>query len=145
MSKLEERPKTLRGADGEKEQRDPALNEKRKRAMVGYLAIMFFVAFLLVALSLFVQNRNLRQASNDSLTLQGKLENLQTENRELRETLAQYLLEDAQQAYDSGDAETFSAAMEQLSAYAESLNAEGKAAYDALCAEYQPAAAETEP
>lgn len=139
MSKIKERPKTLRKADGgEKTQRDPALSEKRKRAMVGYLAIMFLVAFLLVTLSLFVQNRNLKQGNRDSLTLQGKLENLQTENRELRSALAEHLLSDAQTAHDRRRTEDFNTAMDALSPYADALSPESRTVYDELLADYVP-------
>lgn len=143
MSRIKERPKTLRKAGGEQPPRDPALSEKRKRAMVGYLAIMFFVAFLLVVLSLFVQNRNLKQVNNDSLTLKGRMENLQTENRELREALAEHLLSDAQAAHQRRDTDGFNAAMEALEPYASALSQQSKEVYAELSADYVPADTES--
>lgn len=133
MSKIDEQVKTLEP----KKKTAPALSEKRKRAMVEYIASMFFVAFVLVLVSLFVQNRSLKQATteniNTSLTLEGRLENMQTENRELREKLAALLFDDAVEANNAGKTETFAAAMEELAPYSDSLSNENREAYEQLC------------
>lgn len=119
-----------------REEQIAALNEKRRRAMVGYLATLFAVAFLLVTVSLFVQNRTLKQKDNDnasnSLTLQGKIENLQEESRVLRSELASHLLEDAQLAFDVKDEERFVEVMTQLEHYADALGSEEQSQYEAL-------------
>lgn len=118
------------------EEQTAALNEKRRRAMVGYLATLFAVAFLLVTVSLFVQNRTLKQRDNDnasnSLTLQGRIENLQQESRVLRAELANHLLEDAQMAFEEKDEERFVEVMTQLENYADALGSEEQSQYDAL-------------
>lgn len=132
MSRIKEQVKTL---EPEKS-KDPVLSEKRKRAMVEYMAIMFFVAFLLVLLSLLVQNRSLKQTTtenlNTSMTLQGRIENLQSENRELRGKLALALLQDAQQASQDDDEETFIATMAELEPYVDALPDEEKNVYEQL-------------
>jgi hypothetical protein len=138
MSKLKE---PVQGA--EKPARDPALSEKRKRAMVQYLAVMFLVAFLLVLLSLFIQNRTLKQSNTDSLTLQGRYESLQTENMELRRQLASQLLEDAQRAHLTHDVAVFTSAMERLVPVADALDSDQKRVYSELQADYTPADDET--
>lgn len=132
MSRIKEQVKTL---EPEKS-KNPVLSEKRKRAMVEYMAIMFFVAFLLVLLSLLVQNRSLKQTTtenlNTSMTLQGRIENLQSENRELRGKLALALLQDAQQASQDDDEETFIATMAELEPYVDALPDEEKNIYEQL-------------
>lgn len=133
MSKIDEQVKTLEP----KKKTDGGLSEKRKRAMVEYIASMFFVAFLLVLVSLFVQNRSLKQTTteniNTSMTLEGRLENMQTENRELREMLAQLLLDDARQANQANDTQAFVAAMTDLEPYSDSLAGENSEEYKQLC------------
>ena len=132
MSRIKEQVKTL---EPEKS-KNPVLSEKRKRAMVEYMAIMFFVAFLLVLLSLLVQNRSLKQTTtenlNTSMTLQGRIENLQSENRELRGKLALALLQDAKQASQDDDEETFIATMAELEPYVDALPDEEKNVYEQL-------------
>ena len=100
------------------------------------MATLFAVAFLLVTVSLFVQNRTLKQKDNDnasnSLTLQGKIENLQEESRVLRSELASHLLEDAQLAFDVKDEERFVEVMTQLEHYADALGSEEQSQYEAL-------------
>lgn len=133
MSKIDEQVKTLEP----KKKTDAGLSEKRKRAMVEYIASMFFVAFLLVLVSLFVQNRSLKQTTteniNTSMTLEGRLENMQTENRELREKLAVLLFDDVLEARYAASTETFAAAMEELAPYSDSLSNENREVYEELC------------
>lgn len=144
MSKIKERVKTL---EPEKS-KDPVLSEKRKRAMVEYMAIMFFVAFVLVLLSLIVQNRSLKQTTNEnintSMNLQGRIENLQSENRELRTKLAESLLLNAEQAYEAGDEESFLTAMQELDPYADALSSASREIYDFLSQELPTETDETE-
>ncbi len=141
--KIIERIKTL---DTERP-KDPELSEKRKRAMLEYMAILFVMAFLLVVLSLIVQNRNLRQASSanihNNMTLEGRIENLQDENRELRTLLAQNLLATARRAYAMKDTYTFVQALEQLEPYADALRDDEREEYNRL-SQALPAEKETE-
>lgn len=144
MSKIKERVKTL---EPEKA-KDPVLSEKRKRAMVEYMAIMFFVAFVLVLLSLIVQNRSLKQTTseniNTSMNLQGRIENLQSENRELRTKLAESLLINAKQAYEDGNEDAFLPAMAEIEPYADALSSADREIYDFLSQELPGETEETE-
>lgn len=77
----------------------PALDEKRKTALLRYMGILFCVAFLLVLLSSLIQMRNsrltiseLNQASNNALQ---NAEALQTMNRDLIEQNTALLEENA--------------------------------------------------
>lgn len=144
MSKINDQVKTLESTN----EKNPILSAKRKRAMVEYIAIMFSVAFLLVLLSLFVQNRTLKQTTNEnintSMTLQGKIENLQSENRELRVKLAETLLDDAQNALENEKTEVFEAKMGELAVYVDALTAEEKKQYDQLSQHLPTEQVETE-
>ena len=62
-----------------------ALSRKRRTALVVYLAVLFAVAFLLVALSLVVENRHLQSASEQtSASLNGRIAELQNEYAKLQ-------------------------------------------------------------
>lgn len=132
MSKIKDEVKTLQPTA----ERDPILSAKRKRAMVEYISIMFFVAFILVSLSLFSQNRTLKQQTNEdgktSMSLQDKIGNLQDENRELRTLYAQAMFEKAQNAYKNHNAQDFFSSMKALKKYAEALNEEDLKEYNRL-------------
>lgn len=62
-----------------------ALSRKRRTALVAYMAVLFAVAFLLVALSMIMENKKL-QSSNEktSATLNGRIEELQNEYDDLK-------------------------------------------------------------
>ena len=100
---------------------DGTLSRKRRTALIAYLAVLFAVAFLVVALSMIFENRKLRNsnealedksrtASASSATALEKAEALQDENRRLSETIAalenekQQLLADAETAQTEKDA-----------------------------------------
>lgn len=142
------------------------LSRKRRTALISYLAILFAVAFLVVALSMIFENRKLRssnlalQDSNrsslaSSATALEKAEALQDENRRLSETIAslegekQQLLADADAANAEKDAalaerEPLAQENERLSQDYEALSKkeqDGALAFDLLC---QALAAERE-
>lgn len=79
----EETKKTEMPAPEEKE--GEILSHKRRTALVAYLAVLFAVAFLLVAVSMVVENRRLQDSnSQKTATLNGKIEDLQDEYNELQ-------------------------------------------------------------
>lgn len=114
----------------------PAINYKRRRAMVWYLLSMFLVAAILVAVSLFVQNRNLKlrdtEQTSNSRNLQGRIESLQEEERALRAALADHLYNDAVEALEAENKIKFEACMAQLEPYADALTVEAKANYETM-------------
>lgn len=68
------------------------LSEKRKRALINYMAILFAVAFLLVALSLAIQYRDsqatISQLGANARSAMDKAETLQDENQKLSQDLS---------------------------------------------------------
>lgn len=77
----------------EEKEREEKLDEKRKSAVLRYIAVLFAVAFLLVLFSLLGQMRNnlntitaLNESSTSALQ---KAEQLQDRNRELEQQLAE--------------------------------------------------------
>ena len=72
------------------------LSRKRRTALVGYLAILFAVAFLLVALSMVIENKRLQSSKEQledkskqtSATLNGKIAELQASYDALQEKSA---------------------------------------------------------
>ena len=113
-----------------------AINEKRRRAMVWYMLSVFLVAAILVTVSLLVQNRNLKlrdtEKDANSQNLQGRIEALQEEERDLRKTLAEHLLEDAVVANDEMDTARLETVMLQLENYADILTGDSKETYNQL-------------
>ena len=69
----------------EQQENQPNLSRRRRTALVGYLAILFAVAFLLVALSMVIENKRLQstkqqiedRSKQTSATLNGKISELQ--------------------------------------------------------------------
>lgn len=113
-----------------------AINEKRRRAMVWYMLSVFLVAAILVTVSLLVQNRNLKlrdtEKDANSQNLQGRIEALQEEERDLRKTLAEHLLEDAVVANDEMNTARLETVMLQLENYADILTGDSKETYNQL-------------
>lgn len=113
-----------------------AINEKRRRAMVWYMLSVFLVAAILVTVSLLVQNRNLKlrdtEKDANSQNLQGRIEALQEEERDLRKTLAEHLLEDAVVANDEMDTARLETVMLQLENYADILTGDSRETYNQL-------------
>lgn len=105
----------------EEKAREEKLDEKRKSAVLRYIAILFAVAFLLVLISLLGQMRNnldtitaLNESSTSALQ---KAEQLQDRNRELEAQLAELTeLQEEKEALEQQLAETEKAsnAYEQL-------------------------------
>ena len=61
------------------------MEEKRKKSLFRYIAIMFVVAFLLVLVSLIGQTRNISELSKSSVSALQNAEQLQEDNRSLQE------------------------------------------------------------
>lgn len=101
---------------------EEALSRKRRTALVSYLAILFAVAFLLVALSMVIENKRLQSTNaaikNDSqktsANLNKTITDMQTENDELTEQISalQQQLDELQTEADRQAAE----AEDQISA-----------------------------
>ena len=104
------------------------LSEKRKRALINYMAILFAVAFLLVALSLAIQYRDsqatISQLGANARTAVEKAETLQDENQKLSQDLstAQTALEQAQQ--ELRDAQSAMADLENANGTLQGANTE---------------------
>ena len=84
----------------ENRQNDGTLSEKRKNALLRYLAVLLLVAFVFVALSLVLQMHNsqttISELSKNNSSALANAEQLQEQNRQLqdeareqRETIAQ--------------------------------------------------------
>lgn len=113
------------------------LTPKKKRAMLEYLGIMFAVAFLLVAVSLFVKMKYMQDdldAANSGAhaniaAMEESLESVNRENEALNTQLEQMkqsaraaeLLAMAQNAYIEKDTVSFHAYMAELEGYADAL------------------------
>ena len=68
------------------------MSEKRKKALVVYMAALFGIAFLIVSISLSIQMKKntVNATSADKvIALQNELQQLKTENKELQSTLSQ--------------------------------------------------------
>ena len=63
------------------------MDEKRKRSLFRYIAIMFVVAFVLVLISLVGQTRSIGHLSESSAGALQRAEELQNTNRELTEQI----------------------------------------------------------
>lgn len=120
---IEEQPEPAAPQDKTPEAKPRSgLSEKRKRALINYMAILFAVAFLLVALSLAIQYRDsqntISQLGANARTAMEKAENLQDENQHLTQKLA-----DAQAALDekTRELEDVQSAMADLENANESL------------------------
>lgn len=90
---IEEQPEPAASQDKAPEAKPRSgLSEKRKRALINYMAILFAVAFLLVALSLAIQYRDsqntISQLGANAKTAMEKAETLQDENQQLSQDLA---------------------------------------------------------
>lgn len=81
------------------------LSRKRKVALVSYLAVLFAVAFLLVALSMVIENRQLQTSSAEMRgTLNNRISALQEENITLKEENGQLTESNAQLIAERDDA-----------------------------------------
>ena len=65
------------------------MEEKRKKSLLRYIAIMFVVAFVLVLISLVGQTRSIGQLSESSASALQRAEELQDNNRQLSEQLSE--------------------------------------------------------
>ena len=124
-------------------EQNAGLSRKKRDALVTYLAALFAIAFLFVALSMIIENHNLKadneNFSNSSATALERAEALQNENRELlskaEDTRTAYdLLMQAQEADRKRKTEDFEDAMIQLAPLTENLSEEGLAIYQKLAA-----------
>lgn len=118
--------------------KEEPLTPKKKRAMLEYLAIMFAVAFLLVAVSLLVKVGAMQDdldaantgASLNIGALEAQVESIGAENAELQTALdrtqrtakANELLVLAQEAAKSNDSVAFHGYMAELEGYSDALS-----------------------
>lgn len=118
--------------------KEEPLTSKKKRAMLEYLAIMFAVAFLLVAVSLLVKVGAMQDdldaantgASLNIGALEAQVESIGAENAELQAALdqtqrnakANELLVLAQEAAKSNDSVAFHGYMAELEGYSDALS-----------------------
>lgn len=118
-------------------QEEQPLTPKKKKAMLEYMAVMFAVAFLLVAVSLLVRMHTMKNdfdAANDNaheniLSMEKQLEEARAENSSMQEDLdasertshALELLTLAQKAQADGDRTAFRDFMAELEEYADAL------------------------
>lgn len=118
--------------------KEEPLTPKKKRAMLEYLAIMFAVAFLLVAVSLLVKVGAMQDdldaantgASLNISALEAQVESIGAENAELQAALdqtqrtakANELLVLAQEAAKSNDSVAFHGYMAELEGYSDALS-----------------------
>lgn len=133
----------------EQTQEEP-LTPKKKRAMLEYLAIMFAVAFLFVAISLLVKVSAMQNdldaantgASLNISALEAQVESIGAENTELqtaldqaqRSTKANELLVLAQEANTSRDSIAFHGYMAELEGYSDALSDSSLEIYRTLLA-----------
>lgn len=131
----------------EQTQEEP-LTTKKKRAMLEYLAIMFAVAFLFVAISLLVKVSAMQDdldaantgASLNISALEEQVESIGAENTELQTALdqaqrsakANELLVLAQEANASRDSIAFHGYMAELEGYSDALSDSSLEIYRAL-------------
>lgn len=131
----------------EQTQEEP-LTPKKKRAMLEYLAIMFAVAFLFVAISLLVKVSAMQDdldaantgASLNISALEAQVESIGAENTELQTALdqaqrsakANELLVLAQEANASRDSISFHGYMAELEGYSDALSDSSLEIYRAL-------------
>ena len=131
----------------EQTQEEP-LTPKKKRAMLEYLAIMFAVAFLFVAISLLVKVSAMQDdldaantgASLNISALEEQVESIGAENTELQTALGQAqrsakaneLLVLAQEANASRDSIAFHGYMAELEGYSDALSDSSLEIYRAL-------------
>lgn len=134
----------------ENRQNDGTLSEKRKNALLRYLAVLLLVAFVFVALSLVLQMHNsqttISELSKNNSSALANAEQLQEQNRQLqdeareqRETIAQQQeqikdLENQLEALTKSEAaaQTQAETLDGALAEAESALTATKRAYDAL-------------
>lgn len=118
--------------------KEEPLTPKKKRAMLEYLAIMFAVAFLLVAVSLLVKVGAMQDdldaantgASLNISALEAQVESIGAENAELQAALdqtqrtakANEMLVLAQEAAKSNDSVAFHGYMAELEGYSDALS-----------------------
>lgn len=128
--------------------KDEQLTPKKKRAMLEYMGIMFAVAFLLVAVSLFVKLNSVQHdldAANSGAranieAMEAQLESISAENESLtaqceqieQSAKAAELLAMAQNAHVKKDNVSFHAYMAELEGYADVLPKSAAALYNSL-------------
>lgn len=133
------------------EQRPP-ISDKKRNALLRYMAVLFGVAFLLVLLSFLIQMRDSRETISDlhqsntsalqnAVRLQEENQVLATANEELTARVEAYQsdLDDAREAQDRLSEEK--AALEQQLAEAQQTDTDRQSAYDLLLQAQQTAAA----
>ena len=82
MRKTENNPETLPENQQAPAAAEEILSRKRRMALVSYLAILFAVAFLLVAISMVIENRQLQESEGN---LNSRIRQIQADNEVLQE------------------------------------------------------------
>lgn len=144
-------------SESAQEAADQSLSRKRRTALVGYLAILFAVAFLLVALSMVIENKRLQsskqkledKSAQTSASLNGKISELQNSYDTLKKQFEEQenelnKLRQEKDAWDAAVAE-LQKSVDDLTAERESLSDDldaRTAERDALQKDLDEAAAE---
>ena len=112
---IEEIKKAPQEPEAQPEQKEgEILSRKRRIALVAYLSVLFAVAFLLVALSLVVENRHLQSSSEQtSASLNGKIAELQNEYAKLSDKAARQESELAQLEAQKAEADEALASLQR--------------------------------
>lgn len=136
--------------DEQSRQNDGTLSDKRKNALLWYIAVLLLVAFLFVAISLVLQMHNtqttISELSKNNSSALANAEQLQEQNRQLqdearqqRETLTQQQSQIAelesqleQLTQEKSSAEQQTDSLDEALSQAESSLVGAKRAYDAL-------------
>ena len=131
----EQEPETTEKPELTPEQQGEILSHKRRVALVAYLAVLFAVAFLLVALSMIIENKQLQNSkkeledknSRNTATLNGTIAELQNEYDQMKKFSQeqQIKLDSLNTELNAAKAEQESQAalIEEMSAEAESREA----------------------
>lgn len=110
------------------------LTEKRKRAMLIYIAVLLAAAFILVTLSLLSEYRNLKRTNRKnqeaSISISQKAEILQEDNQNIPK--AYELLLTAMDAKEARDRKSLNAALRELEPLSGYLSEKGTEIYQEL-------------
>lgn len=129
MSKKEKKP-----AQPAQTEETGGLTEKRKRAMLIYIAVLLAAAFLLVTMSLLSEYRNLKRTNRKnqeaSISISQKAEILQEDNQNIPK--AYELLLTAMNAKEERNRKALNSALRELEPLSGYLSDQGAETYQAL-------------
>lgn len=132
MSQENNQQNTQSSLDPVEEKSQQSLSRRRRTALVGYMAILFAVAFLLVALSMVIENKRLQSSRQElldknkqtSASLNGKIAELQTSYDNLKKQSDEQQQEVARLTEEAGKVPELESAAEALAAERDGLSAE---------------------